>query len=117
SEKLNTLYRKSIRINSEKTTFVSKARSRKVTGLVLTNENKVSIGRDRKRQISAMVHQYTLGKITDRKEIEKLKGIINFAVYIDPIFLNFLIHKYGESNIKTLYKIKSYSDFEICKNK
>lgn len=106
SENLNSVYRKSIRVNSEKTTFVSKARSRKVTGLVLTNDNKISIGRDKKRQISAMVHQYSLGKITDSKEVEKLKGIINFAVYIDPIFLEFLLKKYGEKNIRNLYKMK-----------
>ena len=104
SEKLNTLYRKSIRINTEKTTFVSKARSRKVTGLVLTNDNKVSIGRDKKRQISAMVHQYTLGSFSDPKDIEKLKGIVNFAIYIDPSFLHFLIRKYGDENIRKIYK-------------
>lgn len=107
SEELNKLYRKSIRINAEKTTFVSKARSRKVTGLVLTNDNKVSIGRDKKRQISAMVHQYTLGNFSDPKDIEKLKGIVNFAIYIDPSFLNFLIRKYGDENIKKIYKIKT----------
>ncbi|MHA3080329.1 retron St85 family RNA-directed DNA polymerase [Acinetobacter sp. ANC 5502] len=106
SEKLNKLYRKSIRVNTEKTTFVSKARSRKVTGLVLTNDNKVSIGRDKKRQISAMVHQYTLGKFSDPKDLEKLKGIVNFAIYVDPSFLNFLVRKYGDENIRKIYKLR-----------
>jgi RNA-directed DNA polymerase len=107
SQKLNFLYRKSIRINTEKTTFVSKACSRKITGLTITNENKVSIGRSKKRQISAMVHQYSLGKITDSKEVEKLKGIVNFSIYIDPEFLNILIRKYGQDVISKLYKIKN----------
>ncbi len=70
SEKLNSLYKKSIRINSEKTTFVSKAHSRKVTGLILTNQNNVSIGRTKKRNISAMVHQYKIGKIIDKRNRE-----------------------------------------------
>nr|WP_307887998.1 reverse transcriptase domain-containing protein [Acinetobacter seifertii] len=105
SEKLNSLYKKSIRINSEKTTFVSKAHSRKVTGLILTNQNNVSIGRTKKRNISAMVHQYKIGKIIDKKEIEKLIGLVNFAVYIEPDFLNFLIKKYGKDTISKIYKI------------
>lgn len=107
SQKLNFLYRKSIRINTEKTIFVSKACSRKITGLTITNENKVSIGRSKKRQILAMVHQYGLGKITASEEVEKLKGIVNFSIYIDPEFLNVLIRKYGKDLISKLYKIKS----------
>lgn len=106
SEKLNFLYRKSIRINNEKTTFVSKACSRRVTGLTLTNENNVSIGRDKKRQISAMVHQYSLGKITSDEDIDKLKGIVNFAIYIDPKFLDVLIRRYGRDVVIKIYKIK-----------
>lgn len=106
SEQLNFLYRKSIRINVEKTTFVSKACSRKITGLIITNDNNVSIGRDKKRQISAMVHQYSLGKITNPEEIAKLKGIVNFAIYIDPSFFNMLSKKYGEEVVEKIYKIK-----------
>ena len=107
SKELNKLYRKSIRVNGEKTTFVSKACSRKVTGLVLTNDNKISIGRDKKRQISAMVHKYSLGQMTNCEDIEKLKGTINFAIYITPDFLDALIRKYGKDVISKLYKIKS----------
>ena len=54
-----------------------------------------------------MVHQYGLGKITDSEEVEKLKGIVNFSIYIDPEFLNVLIRKYGKDIISKLYKIKS----------
>ncbi|WP_171289218.1 retron St85 family RNA-directed DNA polymerase [Acinetobacter baumannii] len=107
SEKLNTFYRKSIRINIEKTTFVSKACSRKVTGLVITNNNTISIGRERKRQISAMVHQYSIGKMTNSKDIEKLVGLVNFAIYIEPQFLNFLLKKYGREIVNSIYKLKN----------
>lgn len=107
SEKLNTLYRKSIRVNVEKTTFISKACSRKVTGLIITNENNVSIGRDRKRQISAMVHQYSVGKINSSEDIEQLKGLVNFAIYIDPDFLGTLTKKYGIEVVSKIYKIKN----------
>jgi RNA-directed DNA polymerase len=107
NEKLNSLYRRSIKINHEKTTFLSKARSRNITGLVLTNEAKVSIGRTRKRQISSMVHQYSLGKKLSDEELAKLKGIVNFAIYIEPQFLELLIRKYGTENIEKLYKIKT----------
>lgn len=97
----------SIKINTEKTTFVSKACSRKNTGLTITNKNKVSIVRSKKRQILAMIYQYGLGKITDSEEVEKLKGIVNFSIYIDPEFLNVIIRKYGKDAISKLYKIKS----------
>jgi RNA-directed DNA polymerase len=107
SEKLNVLYRKSIRINIEKTTFISKSCSRRITGLIITNDTNVSIGRDKKRQISAMVHKYSLGKITSCEDIEKLKGIVNFAIYIDPDFLDVLIRKYGKDIVTKIYKIKS----------
>ncbi|MCT7085107.1 RNA-directed DNA polymerase, partial [Salmonella enterica subsp. enterica serovar Oranienburg] len=53
-----------IRINHEKTVFSSKGHNRHVTGITLTNDNKLSIGRERKRKISAMIHHFINGKLS-----------------------------------------------------
>ena len=47
----------SLILNDNKTVFVSKAHRRRVTGLILSNDNRVSLGRDRKRNIRAQVHR------------------------------------------------------------
>ena len=53
-----------------------------------------------------MIHKYSLGQMTNCEDIEKLKGTINFAIYIEPDFLDTLIRKYGTDVISQLYKIK-----------
>ncbi len=52
-------------LNREKTVRVSKKRSRRVTtGIVLTNDGRVSLGREVKREISATVHHFLTGKLS-----------------------------------------------------
>ena len=48
-----------LKINDAKTIFSSKKNNRHVTGLVLTNENKVSLGRERKRYIRSLVYKFS----------------------------------------------------------
>ncbi|EJL6453779.1 retron St85 family RNA-directed DNA polymerase, partial [Vibrio cholerae] len=45
-------------INKRKTVFSSKKHNRHVTGITLTNDSKISIGRSRKRYISSLVFKY-----------------------------------------------------------
>ena len=45
-------------INPDKVARVSKKQARRVTGLVITNDAKVSLGRDQKRRIRAAVHHF-----------------------------------------------------------
>ncbi|MFW1983296.1 retron St85 family RNA-directed DNA polymerase [Acinetobacter guillouiae] len=104
---LNSTYNKKIRINSEKTSFISKSFQRKVTGLIITNDNKVSIGRDKKRLISSMLHKYKLGILKQKEDIEKLTGLLSFAFYIEPDFQNKMIKKYGLETMKNLLKNKN----------
>lgn len=103
---LNITYKKGIRINSEKTSFISKSFQRKITGLIITNENHVSIGRDRKRLISSMLHKYKIGINTQKEDIEKLTGLLSFAFYIEPCFKESMIKKYGIETINKLFKNK-----------
>lgn len=74
-----------IEINESKTVYASRAGKRVVTGLVLTPEGKVSIGRERKRLIRAMYHR-SLTQELNEKEIQELNGLISFADNIEPGF-------------------------------
>lgn len=72
-------------INEEKTVFTSKKFNRTLTGLVLSNDGSVSIGRDRKREIRALAKNYDKGEI-DAEKIAYLHGILAFTLSIDRSF-------------------------------
>jgi RNA-directed DNA polymerase len=72
-------------VNEGKTVRASKAGRRTVTGIVLTPDGKVSVGRDRKRLIRAMHHRSIRGLLSS-KEQEKLNGLIAFVESVEPGF-------------------------------
>lgn len=94
-----------LRVNTKKTIFTSKKRRRVVTGIILTSENKISIGREHKRTIKALVHQYLKGSLNDTNEIRSLSGYLNFAQMVEPDFILSLRTKYGEECIARLINI------------
>jgi hypothetical protein len=85
-------------LNREKTVRVSKKRSRKVTGLVLTNDGQVSLGRGAKRQIRASVHHFLLGKL-NKEQAMSLRGMLAYVNSVEPEYLNRLRAKYGDESI------------------
>ncbi|HDR1936147.1 TPA: hypothetical protein QB658_001841, partial [Pasteurella multocida] len=85
-------------LNKEKTRFTSKAHNRHVTGVTLSNENKLSIGRTKKRELIVALHYFINNKL-DIDSIEKLRGELAFAFYIEPDFKNRLIKKYGQNSL------------------
>lgn len=85
-------------INKSKTIHTSKKRNRKVTGLTISNSGKASVGRDRKRIISAMVHKASLGKMTP-DELQILQGQLGFIKFVDYEFLASLKRKYGSETV------------------
>ena len=84
--------------NERKTVFCSKKNNRSVTGLVITPQGKISLGRDRKRYIKSLVHQASLGTL-DQKSLKKLSGWISFANGVEPDFILILKRKYSEELI------------------
>lgn len=90
-----------LKLNNKKTVFTSKKFSRKLTGLVLTNEGKTSLGRERKRMIRAMAHHYKFDKL-DETETKKLKGLLAFAQSIEPSYVASISKLLGELKFKTL---------------
>jgi RNA-directed DNA polymerase len=103
---LNESTRGTIDINEEKTVFSSKKHNRHITGVTLANDGTLSLGRQKKRKISAMVHQFSIN-LLDPNQIPNLQGQISFANHIEPDFLVRLRKKYGE---EILFNIKNYSE-------
>lgn len=87
-----------LQLNEQKTTFVTTANRRFVTGVVLSNSGEIGLGHSRKRTISAKVHHATLGKL-DGRQLSELSGLLSFANVIEPEFLTRLETKYGVAAI------------------
>ncbi|MCD9524201.1 RNA-directed DNA polymerase [Photobacterium carnosum] len=96
---------KKIRINSEKTIFTSKKFNRHITGITINNNNNLSLGRNKKRLISSMVHHFiSKDHSLTADEILKLKGHLSFAHFIEPDFIQRLSDKYGNEEIINIIK-------------
>lgn len=92
-----------LRLNDEKTVFTSKKYRRQLTGLVLTNDGKPSLGREKKRQIRSMAHHYFLKQLTE-EEVPRLRGLLAFAYSIEPLFFNSIQRMIGEEAFNDLMK-------------
>ncbi len=93
-----------IRINTEKTIYSSKAFNRHITGVTITNNGKLSVGREKKRLISSMLHRLSLNMLND-EQIEQLKGQLAHTKNIEPDFINRMQKKYGHDTINRVSKI------------
>lgn len=92
----------SVQLNEAKTILVSKKSSRRVTGLVITPDNEISLGRDRKRLISAMVH-HVRRRSLPTADLRKLAGLLAFATDVEPAFVERLRSKYSAELIAWIY--------------
>jgi hypothetical protein len=81
-------------INEGKTVVATTKYHRQVTGLVLSNDQKVSIGRERKRNLRAAVHRASLGQLS-AEQLGRLAGNLAFVNAVEPDFLARLEKKYG----------------------
>lgn len=89
-------------LNEEKTIYLSKAGHRSITGLVLTSDGRVSLGRDRKRHIRSLVYK-ALTKSISQVDRGFLAGMIAFASDVDSDFVNSLSQKF-EIDVRELAK-------------
>lgn len=92
-----------LNINESKTVFTSKKNSRSLTGLILSNEGSVSIGRAKKREIRAMAHKYQIGAL-DLESTLHLQGLLAFMQSIDPDFNQSIARMVGNDRYLTLTK-------------
>lgn len=100
---LREQFKGAIKINESKTVFSSKAHNRHITGVTITNEGSLSLGRERKRMISALIHQYKINKLPE-SDLSYLVGLLSFAKDIEPTFLSRMEKKYSASTLVSLRK-------------
>lgn len=93
-----------LKINRKKTRHSSRKGKRYITGLILTCNNEISIGRAKKREIKALVHKYLQGnyKVDELHDKRVLQGLLAYVKDVEPQFLNNLMTKYGAAEIKTI---------------
>jgi RNA-directed DNA polymerase len=70
-----------------------------VTGLILTATGEVSLGRERKRKVRALVDQFESLSSAERAW---LKGTLAFCRDIEPGFVDRLVIKYGAPRLDAI---------------
>jgi RNA-directed DNA polymerase len=84
--------------NDEKRGIYLKGHRRMVTGLIVTPTSQISLGRERKRLISVMLHKVLIGTL-GAEQMGYFKGIIGFCLAIEPAFITRMRRKYGNEPI------------------
>jgi hypothetical protein len=94
-----------LRINEAKTAFSSTKWRKLATGLVLTPDRKVSLGRHKKRMLKGLVW-----KLKNRElsilEVERLRGWVSYIRSVEPDFVARLQRKYDlDFSVKATWEI------------
>jgi len=93
-----------IDINPSKTVFLSHKENMHITGLVLTNDGNISIGRKKKRHIKSLVFQHKNGEL-EGDDLGYLSGYLAFCLSVEPIFVDRLKKKFGHQVIDLLLNV------------
>lgn len=91
-----------LKINEKKNIFSSKKSKRLITGLSLTTENKVSIGRKQKRYLKSLINNFKYNNLEISK-LNYLKGYLAYLKSVEPEYIDLLSKKYSEELIKELF--------------
>lgn len=83
-----------LQLNEDKTGLYTRGTRRMVTGVKITPDGKVSLGRERKRMISSWVFKAKLG-VLSAAQLSTARGWLAFANDVEPAFLDRLRKKYG----------------------
>ena len=104
-EVLNNLAYPTLSLNSKKTIHLSRKSQRRITGVIVNNEGQLSIGRERKRMISALIHQFSLGKLSN-PSVYHLQGLLGFSKDIEPEFVLRMKKKYGVEVVAEIFRAR-----------
>lgn len=91
--------------NDEKRGVYRRGQRRMVTGLVITPNEKISLGRERKRLISSMLHHVAVGR-SDTDAMGHLKGLLGFCLANEPEFVDRMREKYGSQILDQVLKFR-----------
>ncbi|WAE51705.1 retron St85 family RNA-directed DNA polymerase [Stutzerimonas frequens] len=100
---IDTISYPSLSINKRKTLHLSKKTNRTITGVIINTQGQLSLGRTKKREISSLVHRYTLGQL-DGSRVHRLQGLLGYAYDLEPKFINTLSKKYSPEIISELLR-------------
>ena len=92
-----------LRINPQKTILSSKAHNRHITGLTITPDEKISIGREKKRYIKHLIHKLITQGLPD-DEYGYLRGYLAFIKHVEPEFIDSLQRKYASISVNNILK-------------
>jgi RNA-directed DNA polymerase len=92
-------------INEKKTVLATPKYRRQVTGLILANDGKISIGRDKKRAVRAALHRAQHDRLTEQ-ELSHLCGMLAFINSVEPEFVTRMEKHYG---LDLLQRLKRYA--------
>jgi len=101
-----------LKLNFKKTMHLSRRHQRRITGVIINNEGNISLGRTRKREISALIHKSSHNLLPE-SEIYRLQGLLGFAKDIEPLFLASMKKKYSAELIRKIFTIRSTSESSI----
>lgn len=92
-----------LRLNRKKTAHLSRKYRRSITGLVITPDQTLSIGREKKTRLKSDVYAYSKGKLQPEEQ-SRTAGLIAFVRDVEPTFYETLLRKYGRETIEGLQK-------------
>ena len=79
-------------LNEAKTRCAGKGSPRRITGVYLTSENTLSIGRQRKNELKSALYKYLTKQSGNRL---KILGMLFFCKQVEPSYFNRVVAKYS----------------------
>lgn len=98
-----------LELNDKKTIHLSKKSQRRITGVVVNNEGEISLGRERKRMISSLIHRFSIGSMLPI-DVYRLQGLLGFSKDIEPEFISRMKRKYGPEIIDQIFQTRKMPD-------
>lgn len=99
-------------INKEKTRYIGKGRSKRVTGVVITHDGGLGVGRYLRKKIRAMIYLYSQNKLK-REDVPYLHGMLSHINNIEHDYYIKLKGQYGSHLFSALYRESFFISKEI----
>jgi RNA-directed DNA polymerase len=94
----------SLTINGKKTLFMSRGTRKTITGLFVTPDGNITIGRKKKRYVKKLVFEFIQGNQNEESR-KYLHGYLSYILDVDPDFFNSLVIKYGHQTVSKAMNI------------
>jgi RNA-directed DNA polymerase len=94
-----------LKLNDDKRVLATKKYHRQITGIVLTNDGRISLGHQRKRTLRAALHHFVTGRLAIN-EARRLHGYLAFAKDVEPAFYAKLEAHYGKEALANLAAVQ-----------